>query len=76
MVRAKPDFPVREVHRVVRHPHIFAQRCGDGLFAVEEELFEDVVFLSQSCISNCLAFVIHRLRRRMDRHTCKYLVNE
>lgn len=46
VVGAEADFGVCEVHRVVGYPHVFAEGCWDGFFAMVEELAEDVVFLS------------------------------
>lgn len=45
VIGAEADFGVREVHGVVGYPHVFAEGCWDGFFAVVEELAEDVVFL-------------------------------
>jgi hypothetical protein len=42
---AEADFAVLEVDGVVGGPHVFSESCWDGLFAVVDELFEDVVFL-------------------------------
>lgn len=45
VVGTEADFGVCEVHGVVGYPHVFAEGCWDGFFAVVEELAEDIVFL-------------------------------
>jgi hypothetical protein len=52
---AETDFAVLEVDGVVGGPHVFSEGCWDGLFAVVDELFEDVVFLDGARIGSVTA---------------------